>query len=140
MRGQTPPPAAGPPQPQQPTFRARVDSVSVDVIVTDRQGKPVTDLKAEDFEIKEADKVQKIDTFKFIAIDDDAGRRSADTREILSLAEQQRETANEREPDLRDLPRRLPRPPRQRHAHPRAARRVGQRSCRRAIWSRCSIR
>src|SRR5512145_426298 len=58
---QTPPPA--PPAPQQPTFRARVDSVSVDVIVTDRQGRPVTDLTADDFEIREADKLQTIEAF-----------------------------------------------------------------------------
>jgi hypothetical protein len=44
-----------PPQdPQQrPTFVARIDAVSVDVIVTDRQGRPVTDLTADDFEVTE---------------------------------------------------------------------------------------
>jgi VWFA-related protein len=92
MRGQS---STAPPQTQQPTFRARVDSVSVDVIVTDRQGKPVTDLKVEDFEIKEANKAQKIDAFKYISIDETTDPDPAYTRQILSTSDQQRETANE---------------------------------------------
>ena len=60
--GSTPPP----PQDQQPTFRARVDSVSVDATVTDKNGQPITDLKAEDFEIREAGKVQTIETYRMV--------------------------------------------------------------------------
>ena len=41
----------------------------VDVIVTDRQGNPVTDLKLEDFEIQEDGKPQKPETFRLIKID-----------------------------------------------------------------------
>ena len=65
--------------PQQATFRARVDSVTVDVEVTDKTGKPVDDLTADDFEIKEGKTVQTVDTFKLIKIDDDpnAGDRRA---------------------------------------------------------------
>ena len=82
-----------PPTPQQPTFRARVDSVSVDVQVTDKSGKPVDDLTADDFEIKESGKVQTVDTFKLIKIDDnpDAGP----PREILSFEAQAREAARD---------------------------------------------
>jgi VWFA-related protein len=100
-RQQTPPAQQQPPQtpppqqqePQQPTFRLRVDSVSVDAIVLDKSGKPVTDLTADDFEIKESNKVQKIETFKFVRSDDEGP--PPNTREILSIADQQRETANE---------------------------------------------
>ena len=81
------------PAPQQPTFRVRVDTVSVDAIVLDRSGKPVVDLTAEDFEIREANKVQKIETFKFVQTDD--GRDGPPARDILSFQDQQRETANE---------------------------------------------
>jgi VWFA-related protein len=81
------------PPPQQPTFRARVDSVSVDVIVLDRAGKPVTDLKQEEFEIRESNKVQKIETFKLVQTDD--GRDGPPLREILSIQDQQREAAND---------------------------------------------
>ena len=86
------PPAQG--QPQQPVFRTRVDSVSVDVIVTDRQGQPVKDLKAEDFEIREAGKPQTVETFRFIEIQDGLDDPLAQ-RPILSMSDQQRETARE---------------------------------------------
>jgi VWFA-related protein len=78
---------------QQPTFRARVDSVSVDVIVLDRAGKPVTDLTAAEFEVRESGKVQKIETFKLVQTGD--GRDGPPLREILSVQDQQREAAND---------------------------------------------
>jgi VWFA-related protein len=53
----------------QPIFRAGINTVRVDVIVTDRQGNPVTDLTLEDFEIAEDGKPQKPDTFRLIKID-----------------------------------------------------------------------
>jgi VWFA-related protein len=39
-------------QTQQPTFKSGVDLVAVDVHVVDRQGRPVVDLKAGDFEVR----------------------------------------------------------------------------------------
>jgi VWFA-related protein len=54
---------------QQPTFRTGINTVRVDVIVTDRQGNPVTDLKLEDFEIAEDGKPQQAETFRLIKID-----------------------------------------------------------------------
>ena len=91
---QTPLPQQAPPPQQQPTFRSRVDAVTVDVIVTDRQGNPVTDLTAADFEIREGGKVQSVDTFKFIKIDDGYDDPKA-TRNILSFDDQRRETSRE---------------------------------------------
>jgi VWFA-related protein len=88
---QTPP--ASTPASQQPTFRARVDSVTVDVEVTDKQGRPVTDLTADDFEVKESNKVQTVDTFKLIKIDDDPN--AAPTHEIHSLEAQQIEASRD---------------------------------------------
>jgi VWFA-related protein len=55
--------------PEQPVFRTGINTVRVDVIVTDRQGNPVTDLKLEDFEIQEDGKTQKAETFRLIKID-----------------------------------------------------------------------
>src|SRR5262245_59416268 len=60
----TPPPAGA--QPQDPTgaspvFRTGIDYVRVDVIVTDKAGNPVTDLKQEDFEVVENNQAQTID-------------------------------------------------------------------------------
>jgi VWFA-related protein len=67
----TAPPAAQEPSPAQgeaaqPTFRAGVNVVRVDVIVTDRSGKPVTNLTRDDFEILEDGKPQAIEQFRLI--------------------------------------------------------------------------
>ena len=62
-------PAQPPPTPEQPIFRGGINTVRVDVIVTDRQGNPVTDLKLEDFDIQEDGKPQKPETFRLIKID-----------------------------------------------------------------------
>jgi VWFA-related protein len=95
---QTPP--QPPPQqtPQRPTFATRIDSVSVDVAVTDKNGKPVTDLTQADFEVRENNKPQAIDTFKLIQIDDGLDVDPAKNREIRSLDDQAREAARD---DLR---------------------------------------
>ncbi len=89
-------PAQPPPAQQTPTFRTRVDAVSVDVIATDKQGKPITDLTAADFEIKEAGKVQTIDSFKRIVLTDD--RFDLDpvrAQAITSMEAQEREAARD---------------------------------------------
>jgi len=64
------PPAQPPAQPPQqgPTFRVRVDYVEVDVVVTDRQGNLVRDLKKEDFQVLEDGKAQTINTFTQVDI------------------------------------------------------------------------
>jgi VWFA-related protein len=63
-------PTQKPPTPgDQPVFRTGINSVRVDVIVTDRQGNPVNDLKLEDFEIAEDGKPQKAETFRLVKID-----------------------------------------------------------------------
>lgn len=49
--------------PAQQTFRTAVDLVQFGVVVTDKQGSPITGLKAEDFEVKEAGKPQTIKDF-----------------------------------------------------------------------------
>ena len=53
----------------QPIFRTGINTVRVDVIVTDNKGNPVTDLKLGDFEIAEDGKPQKPDTFRLVKID-----------------------------------------------------------------------
>jgi VWFA-related protein len=70
---QTPPqpPAEQPPptEPQQPTFRAGVNFVRVDAIVTDRNGAPVVDLTQADFEVFEDGKPQTLESFRLVKID-----------------------------------------------------------------------
>ncbi len=53
----------------QPIFRAGINFVRVDVIVTDRQGNPITDLTQDDFEIVEDDTRQTVETFRLVKID-----------------------------------------------------------------------
>ena len=50
----------------QPTFRSGVELVTIDVVATDRSGKPVHNLKASDFELFEDGTSQPIRTFQFI--------------------------------------------------------------------------
>src|ERR1700741_4596290 len=55
-----------------PTFKSSVNLVLVDVVVRDRSGAVVSDLKADDFELLEAGKRQAILTFAFEEIKPDA--------------------------------------------------------------------
>jgi VWFA-related protein len=65
-------PAQGQPQtgdPQQPVFRAGINFVRVDVIITDRNGNQIADLQPADFDVIEDGKPQKIETFKLVKLD-----------------------------------------------------------------------
>jgi VWFA-related protein len=64
---QTAPADAQPAQP--PVFRGGINYVRVDVIISDKNGNPVADLQASDFDVTEDGKPQKIDTFKLIKLD-----------------------------------------------------------------------
>jgi VWFA-related protein len=52
----------------QAIFRAGTDYVRVDVVVTDKDDKPIVDLKKEDFEILEKDRPQTIEDFEFVSV------------------------------------------------------------------------
>jgi len=52
----------------QAIFRSGVQYVAVDVVVTDKNDKPITDLKREDFSITENGKPQKVDDFQFVSV------------------------------------------------------------------------
>lgn len=53
----------------QPVFRTGINTVRVDVIVTDNKGNPVSDLKLTDFEVFEDNKPQKVEMFRLVKID-----------------------------------------------------------------------
>ena len=57
------PPAPG-------VIRINVNLVQVDAVVTDSDGRPVTNLKPEDFEVLQDGKVQKITNFEFVRVRD----------------------------------------------------------------------
>src|SRR3979490_2557187 len=52
-------------QPAKSTFRTTTRLVVVDVVVTDKDGNPVKDLKAEDFTVTENNEEQKLADFSF---------------------------------------------------------------------------
>ena len=63
----------GQPSQSPPVFRGNVDAVELDVFVTDRQGNPVTDLTAADFQIEEDEVRQNITSFSLVDIPMQAG-------------------------------------------------------------------
>src|SRR5712691_3576576 len=86
------------PQPQQePVFRTGINFVRVDVIVSDKSGTNVADLKQSDFEVTEDGKPQAIENFKFIKLD--GGVTSAATegpaRAIRTDADEEQEAARD---------------------------------------------
>src|SRR6476661_4411519 len=66
-QSQQPPPSQAPAQ-QTPTFKAQVEYVEVDALVTDQQGQFVRDLSQEDFQVFEDGKRQTISTFSLVDI------------------------------------------------------------------------
>jgi VWFA-related protein len=81
--------------PQQPTFRAGVNFVRVDIIVTDKNGEPVSDLQPADFEVVEDGKPQKIETFKLVHVTGEPAPGDPQPRETLSTYEQETEAARD---------------------------------------------
>jgi VWFA-related protein len=78
---------------QQPTFRAGINFVRVDAIVTDRQGAPVANLTVDDFEVLEDGKPQSIEQFRFVRVD---GSAPPETQgRIRTRADEERAAAND---------------------------------------------
>jgi VWFA-related protein len=104
-QAQTPAPAqpdatAAQPQtetpPATPTFRADINFVRVDVIVSDKQGNPVGDLRQQDFEVTEDGKPQTVQTFKLINIKDSTLVPPVEeSRRIKTVADEQMEAAKD---------------------------------------------
>jgi VWFA-related protein len=88
------PPADQPPA--RPTFRSGIDFVRVDVIVTNKKGEPVVDLKREEFEIFEDGTRQDVESFKLFRVDEIAETTPA--RPIRSLFDEESEAQR---PDVR---------------------------------------
>jgi VWFA-related protein len=96
-----PPPAQQPPAQQtqqepdraQQPIRTGINFVRVDVIVSDRNGEPVLDLKPEEFAIQEDGKPQKIESFQVVKVDSLTQMSGPAPREISSPFEEKREAA-----------------------------------------------
>jgi VWFA-related protein len=85
-------------KPQQqppPTFRTGAELVRLDVSVIDRSGKPVIDLTADDFEVREDGVRQKIQSFKLLELDGRAVAGDDVSLVIGSIAHGNTEAARE---------------------------------------------
>jgi VWFA-related protein len=96
-QGQQPPEGQPPPaDPQQPVFRAGINFVRVDVIITDKNGNQIADLQPADFEVTEDGKPQKIETFKLVKLDGGAASAANEPpREIRTDYDEESEAARE---------------------------------------------
>jgi VWFA-related protein len=92
------PPAGQPERAQQPPFRTGINFVRVDVIVTDRQGNPVLDLKPEDFSVFEDGKPQAVEQFSVVKIDEASQIEAPRPTDIRSDYDEEREASR---PDVR---------------------------------------
>src|SRR3954470_8341138 len=95
---QQPPPQPPPADPatQPPVFRGGINYVRVDVIISDKNGNPVADLQASDFDVAEDGKPQKIDTFKLIKLDGGAAESIKEPpREIRNDYDEESEAARD---------------------------------------------
>src|SRR5512132_1591646 len=61
-------PAVLPGPEQTPRFRVAADGVSIDAVVTDRDGRIVADLTTDDFEVRQDGKIQKLLFAQFVPV------------------------------------------------------------------------
>src|SRR5690349_5336931 len=54
-------------QEQDEVIRVRSNEVRLDVVVKDKKGRPIRDLKATDFEVMEDGVPQKVESFRFVS-------------------------------------------------------------------------
>jgi VWFA-related protein len=79
-RPDPPPPEQQPVRPNEDnTVKITTNLVQVDAVVTDRDGKLVTDLKPEELQIFEDDKPQKITNLSYVALDSPATAKPVET-------------------------------------------------------------
>lgn len=92
---QSPASAEAEPQAPRPVFRTDINFVRVDVIVTDKQGRPVTDLTQADFEVTEDGKPQAVETFKLVEVTGQVVEGAERARDIRSTYDEESEAQRE---------------------------------------------
>lgn len=94
------PPAPGQSKPageqaQQPVFRTGINFVRVDVIVTDRDGNPVSDLTQADFDVLEDGKPQTVEMFRVVRLGGTPAPGGEPARPIRSAYDEEAEAARD---------------------------------------------
>lgn len=79
IAGQNPTQQKQPSQPQEDVVRVTTNLVQVDVAVTDKDGRQVTNLTPEEFEVLEDGRKQQITNFSYISTDVNASSQPPDT-------------------------------------------------------------
>ena len=74
----------GPTQDQDDVVRVRSNEVRLDIVVKDKKGRPIKDLKASDFEVLEDGTAQKVESFRFVTRE--VGMSSAEVKETKTNA------------------------------------------------------
>ena len=85
---------------EPPRFRVGVDAVRIDAVVVDRNGRIVPDLTADDFEVRQDGKLQKVSFVEFVHVDTGsvpaapvpAMTSAAGTPVVTTIAQVRRET------------------------------------------------
>jgi VWFA-related protein len=72
---------------EQPSFRSGVELVTVEVGVTDKQGRPIPGLRAEDFTVTVAGEPRRVVTAEFIDAGNQAARTASAERPAISTNE-----------------------------------------------------
>jgi len=81
--------------PQQPTFRAGINFVRVDVIVNDGKGEPITSLTQTDFEVFEDGKPQTIEQFRLVRVDGNPPPGAPPPRELRNRIDEEIEISRD---------------------------------------------
>jgi VWFA-related protein len=82
-----------PQDPQRPIFKSGINFVRVDVIVSDKDGNPILDLKPEEFSVFEDGRQQKVEQFDVVKIDPLAQVDGPSNGEIRTTQDEEREAA-----------------------------------------------
>jgi VWFA-related protein len=82
-----------PQDPQRPIFKSGINFVRVDVIVSDKDGNPILDLKPEEFSVFEDGRQQKVEQFDIVKIDPLSQVEGPTNGEIRSTQDEEREAA-----------------------------------------------
>ena len=82
-----------PADPESPTFRAGINFIRVDVIVTDDDGNHVSDLDVSDFQVLEDGEPQNIESFQLIEIGPVPEPDAEPARPVINRYDEEREAA-----------------------------------------------